>query len=365
MIKVAFTVFALRVGGIERVTTTIANALATDGDYNVTLINLNNQKEHFKVDVQTYRRPGKCEYNWRRVMGRLSRLIGTGIGLPWQSWVEQLFSKDSYDYIVLNPDYFIYFDIIKELQPNSKIYLWMHNNYDIYLEKYFKVNKDALLHAAHEADGIICIEAYSAAKWREWNNHVVLIHNPLTLQDNGEITNLESPVIAGVSRIVKEHKGLDYMIEVAASLPGNWRIELAGDGPDRNWMQEEIDRRGLSKKLLLMGALGDKGLREHYAHASIFLSTSRWEGFPLVAAEAMSYGLPFVAFDIPAMREVTDNGKYGLLAPLGDVDAITKILDVMAGSYSYRKKYSLLSLERVKEFQLESILQQWKSAVFD
>lgn len=363
MANVAFAVSSLSMGGIERVTTTIANGLAAQG-HDVTLINLSNRKEYFPVHAQRHLKPGWLPYNWWRTKRKLTYLFhGDTSRYTWEPWIRSQFAGRKYDYIILNPDFFIFYDVIRELHPESKIYLWIHNNYDIYINKYFVKLTDLLAKAVREADGIICLESYSAQRWSRLNEHVHVIHNPLTLASSGAHSSLQSRTIACTSRLVKEQKGLDYLLAVASELPEGWCIALAGDGRDRQWFQSEINARGLESKLVLKGSLGDELLDGHYREASIFLSTSRWEGFPLVAAEAMSRGLPFVAFDIPAMREVTSNGRYGLLVPLGDTEEMSRALNDLIGNISMRRHYADLSLERVKDFSLERILQDWNEYI--
>ena len=359
MVSVAFAVSSLSMGGIERVTTTVANGLASRG-FDVTLVNLSHRKEFFPVATQRHLKPGWLPYNWWRMRRKVNYIFrGDDRKYTWEPWVQSQFKNGEYDYIILNPDFFAYYDIVRQLHPESKILLWMHNNYDIYVDKYFREQYDLLKHAVVEADGVICLESYSARQWRRWNECVYLVYNPLTLSDCGHRSSLSGKTVAATSRLVKEQKGLDYLLAVAESLPDGWRISLAGDGDDRAWLQSEITDRGLTDKLVLQGALDDESLDAHYANASIFLSTSRWEGFPLVAAEAMSRGLPFVSFDIPAMREVTDGGKYGFLVPLGDTTRMGEVLRGLAGDADLRRRYSDLSLERVKDFGLDKVINEW------
>lgn len=101
------------------------------------------------------------------------------------------------------------------------------------------------------------------------------------------------------------------MLNVAEQLPEDWRINYAGDGADRDWMESEISKRHLEQRIRLLGALDDEQLDWHYTQASMFLCLSRWEGFGLVVVEAMSRGLPVIAFDMPAMEEVLQEGKTG------------------------------------------------------
>lgn len=365
-VSVAFTVSSLGMGGLERVTTIIANALSQSDDCTVTLINLANKSEYFPVHTDKYVKPGALSYNWWRVRRKVHQKMRHNDGnYTAEHWVRRLFGQGRYDYLILNPGFFQYFALIKQLQPQARIYLWMHNNYDIYVNKYFAQQQHQLKQAASGADGIICLEHYSAARWSQWNNNVQVIHNPLTLTSRGHVSDLNSKTIACTSRLMREQKGLDYMVDVAERLPQGWHINIAGDGQDREWLEAEIARKGLENKLHLLGALDDAQLDEHYASSSMFLSLSRWEGFSLVTVEAMSRGIPVIAFRLPALEEVTDNGKYGMLVPLGDVDAMSEAIDELIDDHSEMERYAQLSLERAKAFDLHKIVQEWKKLVLN
>lgn len=361
--SVAFTVSSIGMGGIERVTTTIANGLAQEG-YDVTLLNCANKKEYFPVQTQHHVKPSKSSYEIWRLRRKINYLTeGTEGNRTLGEWVKKIFRGGSYDYIILNPDFFIYFNIIKKLHPESKIYLWMHNNYDIYVKEYFSNCLDVVLKSVSSADGIICLESYAKSQWRKWNDHVHVIHNPLTLPPRGCVSDLSSRVIACTSRLMVKQKGLDYLLDVAEGLPDGWRIDLAGDGSDRLWLEEQVEKRGLVGRLRLLGALTDDALERHYSHASMFLSLSRWEGFSLVTVEAMSRGLPVIAFENPALLEVTDGGKYAIMLPVGDVQGVIDAIGELASDTQERQRYGSLSLKRAQAFNLDSVLQDWRHEV--
>lgn len=65
--------------------------------------------------------------------------------------------------------------------------------------------------------------------------------------------------------------------------------------------------------------------------------TSRWEGFGLVLTEAMSFGLPIIAFENSGSNEVLDNGKYGIVVEQGNVEEFSRELNRMISDYDLRK----------------------------
>ncbi|WP_245002976.1 glycosyltransferase [Liquorilactobacillus nagelii] len=103
------------------------------------------------------------------------------------------------------------------------------------------------------------------------------------------------------------------MLELAQRLPDNWQIKLAGDGPDKEWLKNEVHSKKIEKQFIILDSLPDEELQEHYRNGSIFVITSRWEGFPLVIGEAMNFGLPIVSMWNTGSQEYLQSGKYGII----------------------------------------------------
>jgi glycosyltransferase involved in cell wall biosynthesis len=108
------------------------------------------------------------------------------------------------------------------------------------------------------------------------------------------------------------------------------RALLLGDGPLRSAVESEIERLGLTDHVDLVGYVREP--RGILAQAELLLHTARWEGFPLVLVEALAEGVPIVSTDCESgPREILEGGKYGRLAPVGDVeglaDAVIATLD--------------------------------------
>lgn len=124
-----------------------------------------------------------------------------------------------------------------------------------------------------------------------------------------------------VSRLVPEKRHLD-LIEAfqLAALPG-WKLAIVGasDHPDA-YVRKVLDLAATAPGVVCTGLQTGLALRELYTHAGIFVLPSSHEGLPIAMLEALSYGLPVVASDIPANLEVGLPAEHYF--PLGDVSAL-------------------------------------------
>lgn len=128
-----------------------------------------------------------------------------------------------------------------------------------------------------------------------------------------------------VGRLVpeKRHKNLIEAFQVA-SLPG-WKLVLVGgsDHPDA-YMREVVRMAGKTPNVVMTGFQTGLALRELYAHAGMFALPSSHEGLPIVMLEALSYGLPVIASDIPANLEIGLGAEHYF--PLGNITALAQRL---------------------------------------
>ena len=104
-----------------------------------------------------------------------------------------------------------------------------------------------------------------------------------------------------------------------------------------------------------------KDVIKAYTSGSIFIMTSRFEGFPLVLIEAMQCGLPCIAFDCPqGPREIIEDEKNGFLIPYDDDALFIEKLTFLIENPEEREKMGRAAKESVKRFDKEKIMNQWK-----
>jgi glycosyltransferase involved in cell wall biosynthesis len=126
-----------------------------------------------------------------------------------------------------------------------------------------------------------------------------------------------------VSRIVPEKRQLDLVRAYRALQPTDWKLVLVG-GTDTDAYSRQLQAEASAAGAVLTGFQTGAPLHELYSHAGAFVLPSSHEGLPIAMLEALSYGLPVLASDIPGNLEVgLDASDY---FPLGDIAALSSKL---------------------------------------
>lgn len=165
--------------------------------------------------------------------------------------------------------------------------------------------------------------------------------------------------IVAAGRLV-EVKGFDLLLEAfaQAQLTG-WSLDLWGDGPEREKLQEQAVALGLSDRVAFRGWTSEP-LAELSEYDFLVLS-SRSEGFGNVLTEALSVGLPVVSFDCPTgPRTIVRPGLNGLLVPAGNVPGLASAIRTLALDGALREKMGTQALEDAVHWSLPEVLDRWE-----
>lgn len=160
----------------------------------------------------------------------------------------------------------------------------------------------------------------------------------------------------------EESKRADVLIDafaaVATAAP-DWTVVLLGDGPTRQSAIERAAALGLAERVILPGFAGN--LADWYARATIFVTTSSYEGFPNTLLEALAHGVPSIAFDIlTGPKELSDGGRRLVLLPDdGHVGRLTEALSSLISNPERRDELRAAALETTEVFSEQRVLQMW------
>ncbi|MCK4815270.1 glycosyltransferase, partial [bacterium] len=159
----------------------------------------------------------------------------------------------------------------------------------------------------------------------------------------------------------KDQKDHESLIRAFAKLQNSLSATLVivGEGPLRPKLEDLIAELSLEKSVKLPGFFANPYL--WYRDADLFVLSSLYEGFGNVIVEALECGVPVVSTDcLSGPREILEDGKYGRLVPVGDVDALA------AGMYNSLHEsvdHALLE-KRAKDFSVDIISSQYLNVMF-
>ena len=177
---------------------------------------------------------------------------------------------------------------------------------------------------------------------------------------HGGTADLDAPVIVAAGRL-NNQKGFDLLIgafaPVARAHP-DWQLRIYGSGHQRPLLRRLIAEHELYESVFLMGPT--RRLGDAFAAASTFVLSSRFEGFGMVLAEAMSKGLAVVSFDCPrGPGEIVTHGEDGLLVPAGDVEGLTRSMLELVEDAAERRRLGAAALQSARRYALDAITERW------
>ncbi|MCD7735651.1 MAG: glycosyltransferase family 4 protein [Lachnospiraceae bacterium] len=243
---------------------------------------------------------------------------------------------------------------------------WEHFNYYYQFRKNNRIRRLAMRFAAVFSEKIVVLTKEDQSYYRSQlhlGEKVVQIYNPNSYPEagNGIPYADREPVVLAAGRLTKA-KGFDYLLRawyrIEPQAPG-WRLVIAGEGEERDQLEAMIASMNLHQVIL---AGQTETLTDYYEHASLFVLSSRFEGFGMVLTEAMSFGLPVVSFDCKAgPKEIVSSGENGYLVTTGDVDELARCILSLIREPKLRETMGNRARESAKRFDLEPILEQWES----
>jgi len=370
-IKIAFVLANLKFGGVEKVVLSLAKGFVEKG-LEVTLV-LANKEGDFLKQV-----PHGVNIDSLNIPAPDSR--GFFANAPCV-FVALLRYFSNHDFNVVFPSWY-HIDLITMFairlvnlfkKNTIRIIFILHGIYESYLSqsriKYlFSIIASKIV--LKLPDKLVAVSE-SVKKSFGNDDKIAVIYNPVVTPDMLDKSNepvdqdfftaKKVSIIISVGRLSQE-KDFATLLRAFAIVEKeiDSQLVIVGEGKERENLQRLARNLHIEDSVWMPGFVENP--YKYVSKSSVFVLSSKFEGFALVLVEALSVGCPVVSTDCPGgPREILENGKYGKLVPVGDHEALAKaIIDTLKNPPPKE-----LLQERGKMFSVEAAVNKYLELIWD
>jgi glycosyltransferase involved in cell wall biosynthesis len=200
-----------------------------------------------------------------------------------------------------------------------------------------------------------------------------VLHNPIDLDavragaqfalpDSARLA-VSKPFLLGVGRLERQ-KGFDFLIEAFAQVLKSgldYHLVILGEGSERFQLEKLVNTLQISERVFLLGF--DRNPYPYFKAAEMFVLSSRFEGMPTVAIEAMALGVPTVCFDGKSgISELFQGGKSpGVLVPAESVQELASAVVTMAQRPDIRRRSIQDGLSVSERYSMNNAIKEWET----
>lgn len=300
-------------GGAERVMATLANYCVKHGDQ-VRILTMKSAECAYKLD------PGV------EIIGANATMEMTSISKSFHSIASIIkaitkYKKELKEYqpdLVLS--FLTYTNLIASIFGRTQAPVIISERCDP--EKRGKILRKVVKCIFPKSNRIVCQSKTIEDYFKALKARTKVIPNPL----NSECINVK-PISLREKRIIaagrlstqKNYPVLIKAFDLIKDQIPDYVLEIYGQGPEKEKLQELINELGLTDSVFLMGTLAN--VMKMKADSTLYVMSSDYEGFPNALCEAMASGIPVISTDFPSgvAHEIIQNGINGYVVPVGDV----------------------------------------------
>jgi GalNAc-alpha-(1->4)-GalNAc-alpha-(1->3)-diNAcBac-PP-undecaprenol alpha-1,4-N-acetyl-D-galactosaminyltransferase len=344
--KILFIIASLGSGGAERVLSNLANSLSKRHDITIATFSnedpfytLNKRVTHIKLDLlkvsSSKLESIKNNFNRFSELVRTIKRVDADVNISFMTQTNIL-------------------AILASKLIGKKIIISERIAYDFQQSKSVKLSRRII----YPFSDYLITQTMMDSENYNFLKRLNVIYNPIFMKN---IKTQKEKIILAVGRL-NVQKGFDLLIETFATLnSNNWRLIIAGDGVEKENLLHLIK----SLKLNNVELIGKrKDIFEWYAKSSIFVLSSKKEGFPNVLLEAMASGCAVVSFDCPyGPSEIIIDKKNGLLVKNQERDELRNAMQKLIDNSSLREELAREALKVKELYAMSKIVEQWEVVI--
>ena len=251
------------------------------------------------------------------------------------------------------------------LKNCKKKIAWVHTD----LIKNKSLNKILEKGAYKKINRIICVSNDAKSSmiklYPNLYKKIEVIYNPIDKEEIIEkskeykkIFNDKKLNIISIGRLI-DAKGYDILLQAHNLLIKkglNYKLYILGEGKERKKLEKYIEKNNLENYTQLLGF--KENPYPYLKEADIFVSSSRYEGYPLVLCEAICLEKPIIATNCTGPKEILENGKYGLIAEVENIEDLAEKMEELILNKELRNSYSVLVKKKAETFNISRIMKE-------
>lgn len=334
-------------GGLERVLSIKASALATQYDYKVYILGLNNGNDApfytFSDDIHFISLP----YSSHPIKGFLDYKTG----------LERIVQEIKPAIVLVCDDGFKGFCVPKIIK-NIPIVYERHASIALNTSDTFKGRwqKKLMQSMAKDFDKFVVLTQNNTLEWK--GDNVMVIPNPLSFQSTQSAPLTAKKVIAVGAHA--SHKGYDRLLAMwqhIEKIHPDWQLEIYGKIDAQETYIKLAQSLGLQQIAFFQP---QKDIQSIYESASILVLPSYSEGFGMVLIEAMACGVPCISFDCPSgPKDIITHEEDGYLVPNNDTTQFESYLNSLMNNEDKRKELGANAFKNVQRYSVAAIVAKW------
>ena len=276
-------------------------------------------------------------------------------------WVERLHHSDLDIIIAISGNNTMLLGLIQPLITQKTIG-WEHSSYEGYFNRRtgaFKNRQATYVTCAHNLNQIVVLNDDIKHKFDQCTvSNTTVISNPrsFSMTQKAAMSN-HSFITCG--RIEAEKGYFDLVKafhQVHQSFP-DWKLIIVGGGSLQHKLEKLIAHLKLSEHIIITGYVKD--VQSYLIQASVYVITSRWEGFPMSITEALEAGLPVIGYDIPALKPLITQNQEGIIVPDFNNSQLSAAMEMLAGDIDLRNQMSAKAIIKSASLSPEQVCAKW------
>ena len=350
-------------GGIERVLVEKMNHLVTMYGYEVYMLTADQGQHPVPYQLEDgvhledlgIRFHQQYQYHGLKrilMMIRLKRLFQQRMGLRLKSIAP--------DVIVCTTANYVDLDVLVQLKGNVPLVVESHS---IYRQTFIRKScADYYAHYMYHKSlkkvlTIVTLTDGDAIEWRRHFSNVVVIPDMVHM-NGGAISTLANKRVIFVGRFDYQKRPLE-MVEIWQHIQPkfpDWHLDFYGEGEQ----QQELENVVQSLNMNIHVHQPTNRIFDCYRQSSILVSTSLYEPFGLVIPEAMSCGLPVIAYDCPyGPHDLIQDSQNGFLVPMNNQQAFAERLSSLISDFSLRQQMGQAAITASQQYSADMIMPLW------